>query len=174
MSLVKDRYGSKLSKQQQKPKPPYWRIIAILNKLRLKYREREVGSALYHIIVPDFGIVIKFNPVQPIEEYQDWTIMPVDLDGQEKAENAFGENLMWELISKGYMAYLRSPDNGTSQLYHKLLVREGWSLKIIEMRLKLYEGKACNRFKIEHNKKMRDQSISYILTHYPDFFDSLW
>ncbi len=172
---IKDRYGNKLRKKQQAPAPPYWRATSLLKRLLLRFQEKEVGTPLFHIVIPDFGIVFRFNFTQPMEEYKDWHIVNVDLAELEVNDIKFGEDMMWLLISKGYMAYLRDTERGQSRVFHKLIGRDGWGLKIIEKRLSLYaeDGAAKNRFMIQHNMRMRDMSISYILTYYPDFFDYL-
>ncbi len=172
--IVKDRYGSKLNKKQKAGAPPYWRLTTMLKRLCLKYRERDVGTPFFHILVPDFGIMFRFNPVQNVSEFAGWEILDVDIKQLELNDIGFGDSLMFLLISKGYMAYLRSAENGTSQVWHKFLVREGWALKIINKRLELYNNEPKHMFMIKHNTRLRDQSISYIIMHHPDFFDYLW
>jgi hypothetical protein len=171
---MKDRYGIKLNKKQKTEKPTYWRLTNMLKRLRLKYRELEIGTPLFHIVVPTFGIAFRFNPLQPMGEYQGWDVLDVDVKHLEKNDIPFGENLMFLLISKGYMAYLRNNETGDSQIWHHFLVREGWGLKIINKRLELYNNEPRHKFMIDRNTRLRDMSLSYILTHYPDFFDYLW
>lgn len=172
--IIKDRYGSKLSKKQLKPKPQYWRLLNMLKRLRLKYREQDVGTGNFHITVPDFGIAFKFNSTQAMAGYSDWDIVDVDLAQLEINDIQFGQDLMWLLVSKGYMAYLRDVERGNTKLHTHFIVVEGWGLRIIEKRLELYANKPCHKFMIEHNKNMRDRSIGWILHYYPDFFDYLW
>lgn len=174
MNSINDRYGNKLSKKQKAGQPPYWRLVNMLKRLRLKYRERETGSPLFHIIVPDFGILFRFNPLQPVGEYQNWDILDVDVAHLERNDIPFGENLMWLLISKGYMAYLRNKETGDTHIWNHFLIQEGWALKIIDKRLELYNNEPRHKFMIDRNKRLRDKSISFILTHHPDFFDYLW
>ena len=174
MRSIKDRYGNKLSKKQKKAKPPYWRVTNLLKSLGLKFRERNQGSALFHIIAPDFGILFRFNKIQPLTDYAGWDILDVDLEAMELNQLPFTENLMWLLISKGYMAYLRNGESGNTMLFHRFIQRGGWGLKIIDKRLELYNNEPRHAFMIKRNKRLRDKSISYILTHHPDFFDYLW
>ena len=170
---IKDRYGNKLKREQLKPNPSHWRIVSMLKKLRVSYRERGVGTSHFHMIVPDFGIVLKFNPLTPDDKFQGWDVVSVDLDQLEINDISFGENLMWLLISKGYMAYLRSNESGNRRLYDHFISTEGWGLKIINKRLELYANEPRHKFMIERNKRLRDMSIPYIKTHHPDFFDYL-
>ncbi len=172
--IIKDRYGSKLNKKQKAGAPPYWRLTTMLKRLCLKYKERDMGTPFFHVVVPDFGIMFRFNPVQPVGEYTGWDVIDVDVRQLELNDIGFGESLMFLLISKGYFAYLRNQESGNTQVWHKFLVREGWALKIINKRLELYNGEPKHRFMIERNIRLRDMSISYILNHHPDFFDYLW
>lgn len=176
MTLVKDRYGNKLTKKQKAGAPQHWRLTSLLKRLYLRFSERDRDTPLFHVIVPDFGIVFRFNVLQPVDNFPGWDIVDVDLAKLEANDIEFGENLMWLLISKGYMAWLRDPETGRRQVFDNLIGRRGWGLKIIEKRLELYrnDGVPKHTFMIKHNLKLRDRSISYILTHYPDFFDYLW
>jgi len=174
MKSIKDRYGNKLTKKQKKPRPSYWRLTNMLNRLRVPHKTRGEGSAQFHIIVPDFGMMFRFNPLTSVSDYNGWDIIDVDLNKLEVNDTEFGENLMWLLISKGYMAYLRNKESGDFQVFHHFIMREGWGRRIIDKRLELYNNEPKHKFMIERNKRMRDMSISYIITHYPDFFDYLW
>lgn len=171
---VVPRYGNQLPKKLQQPRPSYWILTNMLQRLHLKFIEREKGSQLFHIVVPDFGIVFKFNPIQPMNDYQGWNIIQVDMAALQKNAIPFGESLMFELISRGYMAYIRDPITGVRQVFDRLIGREGWGQKIIDKRLELYNNQPQHRFMIKHNTFLREKSISFILTHYPDFFDYLW
>lgn len=156
---------------KRKPKPPYWRIVQLLRKMRLKYRERNKGEKTFHIIVEDFGVVLRFNRRQPMPAYDGWDIVDVSLDKYEINPLEFGRNFMFLMVSKGYMAYLRG-ENVT--VFRHFLISEGWGLRIIDKRLELYNNQPKHKFMIEHNKRLRKLSISYILTYFPDFFDYLW
>lgn len=170
----KDRYGNNLNKKQQQGQPPYWRLTRILNRLALPFKVREAGSMQLHVIVPDFGIVFRFSAATSMSAYKGWDIIDVDLNELEVSDMKFGENLMWLLISKGYIAYIREGDSGRAVLYKNLLINQNWGLKIIDKRLELYNNEPKNKFMIERNKRLRDFSIHYILMHHPDFFDYLW
>lgn len=170
----KDRYGNNLNKKQQQGQPPYWRLTRILNRLAISFKVREPGSPQLHVIVPDFGIVFRFNTVASMSAFKGWDVIDVNLNELEVNDEEFGENLMWLLISKGYMAYIREGESGRSGLYKNLLINQNWGLKIIDKRLELYNNEPKNKFMIERNKRLRDFSIHYILMHHPDFFDYLW
>lgn len=171
---IKDRYGSRLTKVQQAPPKPYWRVVNILKKLHLRFKEINTGQDDYHITIPDFGVAFHFDRQRPLLGYAGWDIVDVSLAELEINDIKFGENLMWLLISKGYMAYLRNKESGDTRLFQHYIVRQGWGLRIIERRLAFYNNEPRHKFLIEHNRRLRDMSISYILTYYPDFFDYLW
>lgn len=161
-------------KLKRKPKPSYWRIVQLIRKLRLKYREHNRGENNFYITVDEFGIVFRFNPRQPMASYEGWDIVDVNLEEYEKNPLEFGRNLMWLLIAKGYMAYLRGPDGTSSLLSRRFLIDEGWAYRIIDKRLELYKDEARHRFMINLNKEMRKKPVHFILTYYPTFFDYLW
>jgi hypothetical protein len=174
MRPIKDRYGNKLTKKQRKPRKPYWRLTRMLTRLRLKSQERDHNTASFNIIVPDFGLVFKFNKAVTLPQYQGWDVIDVDLEELEINDIKFGEDLMWLLISKGYMSYLRNGGAATSQAFDFFISKQGWGLKIIEKRLELYNDEPRHAYNIKMNTQLRDMSISRILHHYPDFFDYLW
>lgn len=157
-----------------KPKPPYWRVESILKSLRLKYRKVDLDTPNFHLTIPEFGIVINFNANNPMLAYTDWDVMVVDLPSLELNEAKFGNELIWRLIAKGYMAYLRNKESGDSKLFRHFLIDQGWGVRIIDWRLAAYKGEARHKFMIDHNTRLRQKSIHYILNHYPDFFDYLW
>jgi hypothetical protein len=146
----------------------------MLKGLRLKYVERGRGENNFHIVVEAFGIVFTFSHLQPPSGYNGWSVIDVDIDKMNLNTIEFGNNLMWLLISKGYIHYLRNKESGDTRLYKYFLVTEGWATRIIDKRLELYAGKPEHRYMIEHNQRLRQLPIHYVLMHYPDFFDYLY
>lgn len=163
-----------LSKNRNKPKPQYWRIVQLVRKLRLKYKERNKGEQGFHITVDGFGIVFRFNPRQPMTAYTGWDVVDVNLEEYELNPLVFGRDLMWLLISKGYMAYLRGPQGTASMIFRRFLIDEGWAQRIMEKRLELYKGEPRHNYMIQLNKEMLKKPVHYVLTYYPTFFDYLW
>lgn len=159
---------------KRKPKPSYWRVIQLLGKLRLRYKERNRGEPIFHITIDDFGIVLKFNPRLALTGYDDWDVFDINMEEFQLNEGKFGEQLMWLLIAKGYMAYLRGKEEGNSVIFRRLLITEGWAQRIIDKRLELYANQPRHKFMIEHTKRLKDKPIHYLLMHYPNFFDYLW
>jgi len=157
-----------------KAKPTYWRIIQLLRKLRVKHKERNKGEPGFHITVDDFGIVFRFNKRQTFASYEGWDIFDVDMDVYEKNPLEFGRNLMWVLIDKGYMSYLRDPENGNTKVFRHFLITEGWAEKILDRRLEEYKDEPRNRFRIEQIKRLRKMPLHYVIMHYPSMFDYSW
>ena len=155
-------------------KPPYWRLVQLLQKLRLKYQEIDVGERTFHITVPQFGIVFRFNQRLLYPEYVGWDIVDVDMGLFLKNEIAFGQELMWLLIAKGYFAYLRGPETGNSKLFKFFLIDEGWAQKLLKKRLEFYNNEPRHRFMIEQTIRLQKTPVHYILNHYPSYFDYLW
>jgi len=155
-------------------KPPYWRIVQLLRKLRLKYREHNRGEASFYITVDTFGLLFKFSPRYQVAGHSDWDIIDVNLKEYELNPIKFGQDLMWLLISKGYMAYLRGQDGAHSKIFRYFLIDEGWAIKIIDKRLELYNGEAKHKFMITLNQQMRGKPVHFVLSYYPTFFDYLW
>lgn len=158
----------------KKAKPPYWRIVQLIRKLRLKYQEHNKGESSFYITVPTFGLLFKFSRRQHLTAYADWDIVDVNLAEYEINPIDFGRNLMWLLISKGYMAYLRGQDGAHSKIFRHFLINEGWGRRIIDKRLELYNGEAKHAFMIKLNKQMKDKPVHFVLSYYPTFFDYLW
>ena len=75
----------------------------------------------------------------------------------------FGEDLMFLLISKGYLAYLRGPETGNeTRLFHNIVGARGWGLKIIDKRLELYNNEPRHKFMIDVNRRMRTKPIKSV------------
>ena len=154
-------------------RPPYWRVVQLLRQLRLKHKEREKGGSNFHITVDDFGMVFRFNARQPMTNYEGWDIIDVDLKNYAAKEIQFGQEVMWYLIAKGYMAYLRG-EKGNSQMFRTLLIEKGWAQRIIDKRLELYNNEPKHKFMIEQTKRLQKMPTHYVVMHYPSFFDYLW
>jgi hypothetical protein len=157
-----------------KTKPPHWRIVQLLRKLRVKFKERNKGESSFHITVDDFGIVFKFNKRHQLSGFTGWDIFDVDMAVYEENPLEFGRNLMWVLIDKGYMAYLRDPENGNSKIFRHFLINEGWAEKILDRRLKEYNGEPRNKYKIDQITRLRKMPLHYVMMHYPSIFDYSW
>lgn len=160
--------------KNNRPKPPYWRIIQLLRKLRVKYKERNKGEASFHITIDDFGIVFKFNKRAQLPDFEGWDEFDIDMESYEQNPLEFGRNLMWVLIDKGYMSYLRDPENGNTKIFRYFLIDEGWAEKILDRRLEEYKGEARNQFKIDQINRLRKMPLHYVLMHYPSIFDYSW
>lgn len=165
----KDKHFEKKLKR-----PPYWRVIQLLKQLRLKHKEHNRGESSFYLTVPDFGFVFRFNPRQALTAYVGWDIIDVDLKNYAAKEIELGRELMWYLIAKGYMAYLRGPENGNTQLFRHFLITEGWAQRIMDKRLELYKNEPKHQFMINQTKRLQKMPIHYIVMHYPSFFDYLW
>jgi hypothetical protein len=160
--------------QRKLQRPPYWRLIQLLRQLRLKYREHDRNEPTFHITVPDFGLLFKFRASQSFSEYAGWDQVEVDLDNYAAKEIEFGRDLMFLLIAKGYMAYLRDKERGSSQLFRHFLITEGWAQRILDKRLELYKNEPRHRFMIEETKRLQKMPVHYVVMHYPSYFDYLW
>jgi hypothetical protein len=159
------------SKKTKKLPAAFGKLKSLLRSLKLDYREFEKNSANYYLVVKRFGIVFRFSSVIPSEsKYPGWDIIDVSTKQFEHNSRPFIEELMWLLVSKGYMHYIR---NESGQTFSRLIQQGGWGRKIIEKRLEFWNNEPRHRYLIEHNKRMLSFSVSYILSYYPDFFDVL-
>lgn len=146
----------------------------MLRKMRLRYKERDKGESGFHITIDDFGIVFRFNQRSTLLNYEDWDVIDVDMESYENNPLEFGRNLMWFLIDKGYMSYLRDPESGNATVYKHFLINEGWAEKIFDRRLEEYKGEPRNKFRIEQVKRLRKLPLHYVIMHYPSIFDYSW
>lgn len=106
--------------------------------------------------------------------YTGWDIIDVDMEKYEKNPLVFGRDLMWLMIAKGYMAYLRGEHGESSQIMRHWLINEGWARRIIDKRLELYKNEPRHKFMIKMNQEMAKKPVHYVMTYYPTFFDYLW
>ena len=152
----------------------YYRIFNLLKSLRIRYKELNVEDKNYHLVVEDFGIVVRFNLAQPMSSYGGWDLLDFSPEAYEDNSMEFVENFMWLLIAKGYLAYLRNGESGDSRMFKQILIDNGWADKIMRKRLELYGNEPRHNFMIEFNKRMMELPINYVVMHYPSFFDYLW
>lgn len=166
--------GVPMAKKTDKMSPPYWRLMQILQFLSLTGQERDRGTDNHCVVVRDFGTVFRYGTGGNFsQKYQGWDVISLDINTLEENERQFKEELMWHLISKGYMAYLRGLGGSGEQKMRNLLVRYGWAEKIMNKRLEIYANQPKHNFYIDLNKGLLQVPLGRVLAHYPTFFDYL-
>ena len=78
------------------------------------------------------------------------------------------DKFIWELMRSGYMRYIRTRFPGA---FKQLISFQGYSRKIVNERLKVWDGEARYKYLIEENEEALHQSESYILSVDPSFYD---
>ena len=160
---------------------PLASLRSLLDNLRLKYiehgKEKKIGIS--HIFeIPEFGILVH----AAIEEnnIQDTDVpgllkLKYDTDADVFGAEKFGEELMWSLIERGYMAWIREhPQGGNERIFNRLVLANGWGQRILDKRMKDWEKRVDRRFLFSRLKKIAGAfSISEILSRFPGFFDFL-
>lgn len=153
---------------------PYWAILSIFKRLKLECYEYDRGTNKYHITVPAFGMLFRTNPSSPASlHFKDWDIIDINLKEVLDNQGLFTDELIWDLVAKGYFSYLRQARIGAYRTYRSLLFDFGWAQKIIQRRLEAWGDEPRHRYKIEQNKFVLTQPNTIIEQNYSDFFDSL-
>ena len=163
-NLEAEKYIAKLEK-----KKAYWPIKVFLNSLRLKYKEVDRNQRTYHIIVPLFGIKFRFSKHQELED-KGWDVILIDMDKLDKKPTYFEEDVLWMLVEKGYLAYVREVIGKNT--FKNIVVSRGWGMKIMEKRLEMCTNPK-ETFMRTRNEEYIKLPIARILASEPGFFDYL-
>jgi hypothetical protein len=168
-----------LEKRQKKAQ--YWQVKVFLDGLRLKYKEMNKDVAggnkvntLYYIEVPLFGIKFRFSNWV---DYTDsgWKIFYLDIPHLDKDPYYFRDEVMWYLVGKGYMAYIREHEAGVNgNIFKSILIDAGWAAKIINKRLELCGNIPENNFMKTRMEVFKTVPLPKLISYYPDFFDYLF
>ena len=153
---------------------PLTSLYSMLNNLRLKYR-KEGKDGEVSVILDVFGIKIvidaKINNVNDslyeIFHYKtDWNI---------EEQKTFGESLMYCLIDRGYMAFIKEhPDAGRGRIYRSLLIEHGWWRRIVKRRLSDWKERKDREFLYKRTSEITNIfSIHELIDRFPGFFDFL-
>lgn len=160
-----------LTKKRKKAR--FWQVKMFLNGLRLQFKETEPGTNNYSIYVPLFGFKFKFNDITDATDIG-WKIFVLDEEKLEKSPEYFREEVMWYLVEKGYMAYIREAETGNNQrIFRMLLIDSGWGIKIIEKRIELCGKSPENMFMKIRMSEFLKAPMNKILSYCPGFFDYL-
>lgn len=149
-------------------------LEAILKALRVPYRKASLEANLPPAFIVDlFGaIIVGFERVEysiiltRVEsQYKGYRFVPVTtMDDMLKAK----DNIMWELMRSGYMRYIRQ--SYPSQ-FKNLIFEYGLGRKIINERLRLWDGKPMHKYLIDENQRVLNSADQYTLAMDPAFYD---
>lgn len=153
---------------------PLTPLFSILRNLRLKYgRPKDnVGNVL---IIKDFYVKIVVDA--KTEEVSDsvFKVIHYKTSWEVDKQRSFGEELMFILIDRGYMAYINEhPDGGRGRIYKSLLIEHGWARKIVNKRLEDWKGRRDREFVYNRTHAVFNEfSIHELVDRFPGFFDFL-
>jgi hypothetical protein len=170
--MIKDPEAEKwLAKKNIKNR--HWQVKTFLGSLRLPFRESNRDSSDCTIDIELFGIRFRFDGKTDIDDIG-WDVFNLDPKKLETVPYYFGEDLMWNLISKGYFCYLREHDTGTNQrIFTTLVVNECWGTKILEKRIELSEkDKKLTFIRLKSHELLR-RPLSRVVSENPGLFDYL-
>ena len=158
---------------QRKRKAQFWQVKTFLNSLRLKYRENNVGKDNYSISAPLFGLRFRFNGVEEPED-RGWGVFLLSKSKLEKDPHYFREDVLWFLVARGYMGYIRESEmGGNERVFRAFIIDAGWGLRIMEKRLELYGNSAEYNYLRLKTEEFMKMPLPKVISHYPDFFDYL-
>ena len=170
--MVKNKAAEKWLKRKKR-KAQYWQVKRFMETLRLKYREKDKGMSTYCVFVPLFGMKFRFNGVTEIDD-QGWQVFHIDVNKMEVVPEYFREDVLWYLIEKGYMSYIRDIEAGNNgRIFRSFIIDQGWGTKIIEKRIELCGKSPENTFLRMRMEEFLHFPLQKVLSHYPGFFDYL-
>lgn len=145
----------------------------ILTSLRVPYHRVLLGKNLPEVFeAKDFGVVVV--GIHP----QDYSVVLNKLvtlfKGRRYIIVATTDNILevkdeiiWDFMRSGYMRYIRTHYNRQ----FNNLIQQGFGRKIINERLKVWDGDPKYSFLIEENKEALQLSEPVILNYDPAFYD---
>lgn len=159
---------------KNKIKAQYWQIKRFMETLRLKYFETGQGLTTYCVSVPLFGLRFRFNGIKEPED-RGWKLFLIDTDKMEVVPDYFREEVMWYLVEKGYMAYIRDAEVGNNErIFRKFIMDARWGEKIIRRRIEICGKDPENTFMRLRMEEFLGLPMTKILSYYPGFFDYLF
>ncbi|MCK5017728.1 MAG: hypothetical protein KAS32_11755 [Candidatus Peribacteraceae bacterium] len=151
----------------------YWQVKRFMETLRLPYKEKDKGRTTYSISVPLFGLRFRFNGI-PEPEDRGWKLFLIDIDKIETTPDYFREDVMWYLIERGYMSFIRNSEVGNNErIFKKFIIDARWGEKIIKRRLELYGKSPENTYMRLRMEEFLSIPMPKILSYFPGFFDFL-
>jgi hypothetical protein len=158
---------------KKKIKNQFWQVKTFLGNLRLPFKERNKESSDYKIDVPLFGVRFRFDGKTDIDDIG-WDLFNIDMIKAEKVHYYFGEDLMWNLISRGYFQYLRENDaGGNERIFKKLIIDSGWGTKVLEKRIELCGSDKKYAYIKMKSAELLQRPLPYIVSENPGVFDYL-
>jgi len=165
-------------KRGQEYGDPTVRLLSLLRNLRVEVKKGEdVLSKSPMLSIKDFGIQIHLtkNRGESRTDHTGTTTLFYCPEFTEAEISAFGEGLMWLLIAAGYMAYIREePIGSRERIFNKLIVDQGWGMRIINKRLEAWKNQAPKAYMYKRLKALRDEySMLELIARWPGLFDFL-
>lgn len=158
---------------KKRKKHQYWQVKNFLNGLKLKFKEENKETDFYTIYVPLFGIKIRFGENNDTSDYG-WRVFILDKARLEEEPDYFREDMMWYLVEKGYLAYIRDIELGTqNRIYNHIVLDAGWGQKIIEKRIELCGALPEHTFMKKRMEELKRFSMNKIISYCPGIFDYL-
>ncbi len=148
----------------------------MLHRLMIIFKKHTIldGMAIQYTIT-DFGVIVcviermDYTQINDITErsYGGWRKVFIAMEDSliEKKHE-----LIWELMKSGYMKWIRINYKGQ---FDNLITMQNFGNRIIDQRLKIWNGKEKYKFMIDDNTDARNRAASSILTREPAFFDSM-
>lgn len=149
-------------------------IEVMLSVLKLNYRKISIiKKTSVQYLIEDFGVIIcgmerlDYGSMKEIIErdYEGWRAVYLTVHDDVSKER---EKIIWELSRSGYLKWVRLK---FPRQFNNFIIMEGFGKKIINERLKIWNGRNKYKFLIEDNEDALRQSETYLLSVEPSFYD---
>lgn len=150
-------------------------IQIMLSALKVTARKHNlVKEVSVQFVIEEFGVIIcgvnraDYSLVKDIVLKQfgpGWRVVYVSIQGSLHEKK---DEIIWEMMRSGYMRYIRTK---YPRQFKELITMQNFGKKIVEKRLKIWDGAPKYRFLIEENKAVLKEAVSYVLSIDPSFFD---
>jgi hypothetical protein len=152
------------------------KIATMLYAFRVEYAVyRLIKSISVQCLVPLFGTLVcglnradyKLVDDSVKQAYPDWRVVYITTFDSMLEKK---DEVLWALMRGGYMKWIRM---NYPTAFTQLVVMQGFGNKIINQRLKIWDGRSKYKFLIEDNEDAKKYPATYVLATDPGFFDHM-
>jgi hypothetical protein len=120
-----------------------------------------------------FGLRFRFNGIEEPED-NGWKVFLLSKDKLNREPYYFREDVMWYLVSRGYLGYIRESEvGGNERIFRAFIVDAGWGQKIMEKRLEIYGDKPEYTYLKLRTEELIAMPLPKVISYIPGYFDYL-
>jgi len=137
------------------------KIDRVIKNISVQFVMELFGTIVCGVNRPDYKLVAD----QINQDYPGYRVVYIVTDDNMLEKK---DEVLWALMRGGYIKWIRMK---YSRVFNESIIRGNLGNKIIDQRLRIWNGQPKYKFLIDDNEYARRNSASYILSLDPGFFD---